>query len=147
MRKRPVISTQKRRPLRPPGGAAQRLAHPLTAVPPYGCGVPRWRASGARRKRGTSGTLVSQMLRAPQRETENRGRPRASLHPDFGRHFAAGINCQVSAALRRARRDAIVNPQAPSHHRPPYSNFACTCRSATKGVLLECALGASRHRG
>ena len=24
---------------------------------------------------------------------------------------------------------------------PPYSNFACTCRSATKGVLLECALG------
>ena len=31
---------------------------------------------------------------------------------------AAGIRCQVSAALRRARRGAIANPQAPSHADP-----------------------------
>ena len=94
------------------------------------------RASGARRKRGTSGTLVSQILRAPQRETENRGRPRASLHPDFGRHFAAGINCQVSAALRRARRDAIVNLQAPSHTAPRTATLHARAKLRPKALFL-----------
>ena len=79
MRKRPVISTQKGRPLRPPGERAA-TAHPLTAVPPYGCGVPD-AASGARRRRETSGTLVSQILRAPQRETEKQRQIEGVLTP------------------------------------------------------------------
>ena len=122
MRKRPVISTQKGRPLRPPGERAA-TAHPLTAVPPYGCGVPDAGKRSAQKEGNQRNTGVANAESAAARDRKRgavqmRPCPRASLHPDFGRHFAAGINCQVSAALRRARRDAIVNPQAPSHTAP-----------------------------
>ena len=40
------------------------------------------------------------------------------MHPDPRRTRAAGIRCQVCTALRRARRGAIANPQAPSHADP-----------------------------
>ena len=70
----------------------------------------------------------------------------ASLHPDFGRHFAAGINCQVSAALRRARRDAIVNLQAPSHA-APIQQLCMHVPERDKRRSFGMCIGTSRHRG
>ena len=75
-------------PLRPPG---QRVAaaQPLAALPPYGCGVPL-AGKAERAEGGTSGTLVTEILGAPQRETGKEElvkcvpAPRSKTHPRRG---------------------------------------------------------------
>ena len=77
MRKRPVISTQKGRPLRPPGERAA-TAHPLTAVPPYGCGVPDAGKRSAQKEgnQRNTGVANAESAAARDRKTEaDRRRP------------------------------------------------------------------------
>ena len=77
MRKRPVISTQKGRPLRPPGERAA-TAHPLTAVPPYGCGVPDAGKRSAQKEgnQRNTGVANTESAAARDRKTEaDRRRP------------------------------------------------------------------------
>ena len=75
MRKRPVISLPKRAAPTTARGARSDCASV------DGCAALRLRASGARRRRETSGTLVSQILRAPQRETEKQRQIEGVLTP------------------------------------------------------------------
>ena len=102
-------------PLRPPG---QRVAtaQPLAALPLTDAACPL-RASGARGKRSWSN---------------------AFLQPDAVGTRAAGINCQVSAAPRRARRTVLANPQAPSHADPRTATLhACAKLRPKRSFLLD----------
>ena len=79
---------------------------------------PRPRGMGGNRrkdhpKRGTAPRLPGQRSERGKRSWSN-----AFLQPDAVGTRAAGINCQVSAAPRRARRTVLANPQAPSHADP-----------------------------
>ena len=71
MRNRPVISTQKGRPLRPPGERAA-TAHPLTAVPPYGCGVPDAGKRSAQKEGNQRNTGVANAESAAARDRKQR---------------------------------------------------------------------------
>ena len=101
--------------LRPPG---QRVAtaQPLAALPLTDAACPL-RASGTRGKRSWSN---------------------AFLQPDAVGTRAAGINCQVSAAPRRARRTVLANPQAPSHADPRTATLhACAKLRPKRSFLLD----------
>ena len=57
-----------------------------------------------------------------------------SCNPIFVGTRAAGINCQVSAAPRRARRKVLANPQAPSRADPRIARRH-ECAGARQGVF------------
>ena len=130
MRKRPVISTQKGRPLRPPGERAA-TAHPLTAVPPYGCGVPDAGKRSAQKEGNQRNTGVANAESAAARD---RKRGAVQMRP-----------CPpIQDALRRGNPPLSLHrtPPRPSgdprkhagtlSRRPPYSNFARMCKVAAK---------------
>ena len=56
--------------------------------------------------------------------------------PIFVGTRAAGIRHQACTAPRRARREALANPQAPSHAAPPRQRGGPLHRSASKRLSL-----------
>ena len=56
--------------------------------------------------------------------------------PIFVGTRAAGIRHQACTAPRRARREALANPQAPSHAAPRTATLHQRCKVATKSVLF-----------
>ena len=93
------------------------------------------RTIGARRRRETSGTLVSQILRAPQRETGKEELVKSLLAPRPKAHPRRGN--PRSSLYRTPPRPSGGHrkPAGTLSRRPPYSNFARTCKVVAKSAF------------
>ena len=127
-------SARQHMPLRPPG---QRVAaaQPLAALPPYGCGVPL-AGKAERAEGGTSGTLVTEILGAPQRETVKEKLVKCVLAPRRRRHPRRGNPPSSPHRTPPRPSGSYRNPAGTISRRLPYSAEVRRCRSAPKRLFL-----------
>ena len=127
-------SARQHMPLRPPG---QRVAaaQPLAPLPPYGCGVPL-AGKAERAEGGTSGTLVTEILGAPQRETVKEELVKCVLAPRCRRHPRRGNPPSNLHRTPPRPSETHRKPAGTISRQPPYSSFARTCKAAAKSVLF-----------
>ena len=117
-------SARRYKPPRPPG---QRVAaaQPLAALPPYGCGVPL-AGKAERAEGGTSGTLVTEILGAPQREDSkreaNQMRPCTPTRSGTIRHGTIDIRIEDNSVPEGQAKSAL----APIRRPPSRAEGHCT---------------------
>ena len=93
------------------------------------------RSEAERAERGTSGTLVTEILGAPQRETGKEELVKSLLAPRPKTHPRRG---NPPSSLYRTPPRPLASPRKHAgtiSRRPPYSNFARTCKVAAKSAF------------
>ena len=92
------------------------------------------RSAAERAEGGTSGTLVTEILGAPQRETVKEKLVKCVLAPRRPPHHPPRDGSCKLAEDPSVPEGQAKSEQAPIR-RPPYSNFARTCKVATKAAF------------
>ena len=105
------------------------------AQPPLPSSTRPARSEAERAEGGTSGTLVTEILGAPQRETGKEELVKSLLAPRPKAHPRRGN--PLSSLHRTPPRPSGSHrePAGTLSRRPPYSNFARTCKVAAKSAF------------